>query len=462
MIEIPDYRQGMLYFPAGLHKLVLTAVVCPGEKGLRAFEEWAAKVDYDLIDYATQTMMPALYQKMSALSCDSPLMPRMKSLNSYFFAKNALLVSGVTPVMRALSAEGIDMLFMKGIAALARFNLSLGLRPMSDADILVRNRDAARAMEIAVAGGFRSKRPTEEIRLLESPHSCDFFNERNIGLDLHFCSLFEHTGRGCDEDAWRRAERRVFQGVPVFVMGAEDHVLNLCVNGVRDMLVFHQKNPHNLLWIIDAAREIQSGKIDWQLMAETAEEKMVSYNLLYGLKIIRKIDPGLVPEGVCRTLTDNILFSECHPAHYSGDRGEQKSAGARISDGLTLAGETRALAGETRTLAGETHVLAGETHALVGRLFALADKQALSPRDKKLQRRNAVLEQKIALHRPGLLNLKYKWWVHTYRSPHLCALMRAVGFLRFLRNSWGVVSYAQVPGYVLSRLKEKITKREGR
>lgn len=306
----PEARYGSYFVPAH-HKAVLRAIVLNGEEGRTAFFQWAGTVDFDAIDYKIQTLMPALYKKAKSLDISHPLLPRMKSLYAYFFTKNALLLSGISPVLEIYSTEGIPFLLLKGAAGLARFGLAPGTRPMSDIDLLIRPADLKRALGIAKRCGFGLKYGGERQRLFIAPHSYDLLSKKGLGLDLHAYALVEHMYPGCDAKFWERAVACRFLGHAAFLLSPEDDLIHLCVNGVRE-LAAGAREPTSLLWIPDAARLLRAG-VRWENALETAKAWFVTGQVLIAAGILREIDPGLVPQEAltvlesCPVMTSRVV-----------------------------------------------------------------------------------------------------------------------------------------------------------
>ena len=423
MAELVSNFSNTFYTPEPLHRLVLQAIVCDEEQSREAFAKWAQSVNYDLIDYKTQTLMPALYARLTQLQLQHPLLPRIKSLHAYFFTKTALLFSGIRPTLESLSAAGIDIMLLKGAGITAAFQLGPGLRPMADVDILVRHKDVDSAVSIIKSQGFCPKFDSEEERNCYTPHSYDFLNNQNMGIDLHAYSLWEYMYPGCDEELWIRADKQTFLGVDVFVLSAEDNLINICVNGVRELVKGVEHSPLNLYWIADAARLLKGEKrIDWSYVEAQAEKRGLVYHLLYAARILRCIDSGLIAQKFCDDLEKSLSFLQYSTLNQLERKMEQAT--------LNL--------------------------DLIQRKL---DNISQIPSIQHLQLRQAYLKRQIENHHPGLFNLRYKWQVHTLQNFYASPATRIFTFPRFIRESWNLSHYYQMPAYMKKMLVQKIRKR---
>ena len=126
-------------------------------------------------------------------------------------ARNVLLLSELDRALEALDAAGVPAILFKGAAALDRLYDDPGLRPMDDADLLVRPSDRERAADVIARLGY-ARRDDEPGRFGHAGQD-EWTFDGPIQIDLHWHVVADRRLRalfpGCDDDAvWLRATGR--------------------------------------------------------------------------------------------------------------------------------------------------------------------------------------------------------------------------------------------------------------
>ncbi|HKW86067.1 MAG TPA: nucleotidyltransferase family protein, partial [Nitrospiraceae bacterium] len=132
---------------------------------------------------------------------------QVSTANQRSFEKLAVILS-------QFHVHGIDLLLLKGADILPRLYGVWGMRPMVDADLLVREHDVAAIDEIVRDLGFIAQ-------IDGNPAYRD--PENTLTLDLITEVWYSHDMEGI----WQRAVQRNLEGVPVKGMGAEDLLIFL-------------------------------------------------------------------------------------------------------------------------------------------------------------------------------------------------------------------------------------------
>jgi len=106
--------------------------------------------------------------------------------------RNSLLLSEAAEVQAAFAAEGIESVVLKGPGLLVAHYPDIGARHVGDVDILVRDRDAARAEALARGMGAREPAPVVGYDGLEREHgergenhAPTMFTRRGVALEIH-------------------------------------------------------------------------------------------------------------------------------------------------------------------------------------------------------------------------------------------------------------------------------------
>ena len=208
--------------------LLLRAALSDGDDALRAWARWSEQVGLDAAERASQRLLPLVYANLRRLGADDPELPRLKGLYRHAWYRNQLLFRRVAEVVRRFREAGVETLVLKGIALSVLHYRDSGVRPMEDADVLVRPDRAAEAVGLLLASGWR---PLEVVpAYLEVKHAHPFEHEAGERLDLHWNALWEAAP---DDDLWSAAVPLEVAGEPTLALDPTDQLLHVCVHGVQ-------------------------------------------------------------------------------------------------------------------------------------------------------------------------------------------------------------------------------------
>lgn len=205
-----------------------------------------------------------------------------KLRNSFFatFAKNIHIYQELLRVVELLQQEGIPVILLKGIHLAECIYGHLGLRPMSDIDLLIPPDYIHQAIESMFRNGFKPfhakdrpyfvKAETGHFQIpANKKHFADIHHpERRIKVDLHASIVRENDPFDIDlSGLWQRSIRCNIQGREFRVLAPEDLVLHLCIHGSCVHLF-----RFGLLPFCDIAQVITRYRdsMNWQELADRA------------------------------------------------------------------------------------------------------------------------------------------------------------------------------------------------
>jgi hypothetical protein len=213
------------------------------------------------------------------------------------WAENQRLLEEATPVLRRLDQVGVPLVLLKGIALAPTTYPSLALRPIGDVDVLVGPDALAAARAALEAVGFAEVSP---MPAGAEPHLHSFGYRRFDGLeiDLHAYALMECCSPGIDDELIARARWVEVHGLATRVPAAEDHLLLLCVHGLR------WSGRPTLHWAADACTLLDRAgpQLRWPLLVESARRRALTVPLRRGLLLLRDELDAPVPEEALRAL----------------------------------------------------------------------------------------------------------------------------------------------------------------
>jgi len=268
---------------------------------------------------------PLLYHNLSEMADDGNGIPEkvvgyLRKLYNGNVARNILLYNDLSKVLKAFKHAGIDVIVLKGAALAETVYHDIGLRPLSDIDLLVRKKDL----------GIAKKTLSELGYMLDEEVSPEKYNEE-FGCDLYYTGkvnileIHWDIVRKTKSDRytrieigriWERAMPAKIAGVDTLVMSPEDMLLHSCVH-----LPKHRYN--RLIWLSDIVEIIEHNDIDWGYVIESAEEYRTKAYIYYGLhftdvllgcdipeKVLNELKPPLVERMVLSTVLKDVLSRE--------------------------------------------------------------------------------------------------------------------------------------------------------
>lgn len=288
-------------WPTPEQRSLLAAALLEGEASVRAWAAWRAAATLPL-PAGTSRIFPAVYRNLQGRVEPDEWLLRCEAAYQRTRSLNLLQFEGVVPALQALSAAGVDLLLLKGAALVAAQSLDPGLRPMADVDLLVRPKDAARAITTLEGEGWVPAAPVDASRRA-IVHSTPLVRPSGTPLDLHWRSL---EGEDDDQAFWTAAVPGVLLGEAVRVPGPADQLLHTCVHGLR----WDWDSPHH--WVLDAMTLLGSSgeRLDWDLLARRATQRGVALAVHDALRFVSDAFgapvPGEVLDSLARAPTARI------------------------------------------------------------------------------------------------------------------------------------------------------------
>ena len=281
-------------WPPSNHEPLLRAATGPPTRARADWEEWALAAGDGPLPIELARLRPLLWHNLKGVA--DPRLQECAAAYERTLYLNRLRVHAVLPVLTALRTEGVEALWLKGPALIARcYRGDLGLRPMGDVDVLVRPAHIGRAAELLNQRGWAGRAPTEHPA---RPHAAPFVSRAGV-LDLHERALEEGWPAGLDTPLWEGATLAPLLDTSVLVPNATDLLLLACTQAGR----WDWDTPYR--WIPDAMGALGSGNpIDWDRFADHAARRKegppVAAALLYLATRMEAAIPEWVPSRLGR------------------------------------------------------------------------------------------------------------------------------------------------------------------
>jgi len=239
-------------------------------------------------------------------------------------ARNLQIYSELTQITKKFNQFDIHVIVLKGAYLAHTVYPSPSLRRMVDCDILVRDEDLPKAVEVLTNLGYKSSSPIEKWNKSLSHHLPPFRKENSKSeVELHWTIFSTSHPREIDiTDLWKRAQSYPLKGGEALTLCPEDMLLHICyhasyhhlfLQGYRSLLDvafllahFDTKRISN-----DLNNKVEMERvIDWQTVCERSRLwgcAKGTYLLLYLAKTLLNVD---IPTYVLETLKPDTLSND--------------------------------------------------------------------------------------------------------------------------------------------------------
>lgn len=359
----------------------------------------AGSIDWDFLlsEAAEHSVTPLLCRQLPAVAADLVAPTRIQHLKDIMRAhamRSLLFAAELVTIMNLFRSEGIQAIPYKGPVLAAQAYGDVALREFEDLDIILRQRDMAKANEIMISLGYRSKFPwilSTDAAASLVPGEYNYLDEpRRMMVELHTERTLRHFPLPPDiDDLASRLEPVSVGGHDVPTFAPEDTLLLLCIHGSKDFW-------ERLSWIADVAEFVQSHpQFDWDQCSRRAQAWRVQRMLDLGLALaMRLFNLPLPGEILSRVRGDSVAVS----------------VASQVEDRLLM--HDRPELGGTARFHFRRHMLEG---ALAGWRYSLRLATAPSEDDWSTMRLPRLLSPLYVALRP--LRLLRKYGVSDASSP---------------------------------------------
>jgi len=221
---------------------------------------------------ARMVVQPLLYRHLSSPDRAGRVPGEvLRELNTAYrktSLRNLLTHGQIQALVERVRASGIPMLLLKGSALSRWIYGDMGIRPMSDVDVLCREEDIRRLEGVLHRLGYAQRTTGSYSRLhaavgQERSHLPPYDHPKGVRIEVHL-NLFGKEGgdAGLMDSVWRHAQDLTVDGLQFRTLSDEHMLLHLCLH------LHHHITVGNiaLYWFCDIfefVRKMQ-GRMDWQ------------------------------------------------------------------------------------------------------------------------------------------------------------------------------------------------------
>ncbi len=296
----------------------------------------AASLDWDFIltAAAENSILPLVARQVSAVAADivpADQLERLKNGARANAMRCLLLTAELIKIMDLFRSQGIQAMPYKGPVLAVQAYGDVTLREFDDLDIVLRQRDMAKANEVIQAAGYHPRFPWIFASGGSSviPGEYNYRDEeRRLIVELHTEWTLRHFPVRPDLDDM--AQRLVSvalsgHGIPTF--GPEDMLPLLCIHGSKDFW-------ERISWIADISEFVQSHpRLDWDQAFRRADALRAGRMVRIGLALAAKFLGAPLPDEVAaRVQGDSVAVAVASDvaSRHLGRESPERDAAARF------------------------------------------------------------------------------------------------------------------------------------
>lgn len=281
-------------------EVLLRAALLKGTNALEAWEEWKDGVDWEVhLDNGSFRLLPLLYTNLKQIGIKDPLMRKLKGVYLKAWYENQRLFFRAAKIIDYLHNEGIQTIVLKGLPLAILHYKNLGVRPMSDIDILVPSSQALLTAEALKRAGWITTDESLQVPM-QYRHSQQFVGESGTEVDLHWNLIIESTRVDSASDFWNKAVPVRIQNVTSYALDPTDMLFHVIVHGIK----WNPEPP--IRWIADAITIMRSSglKIEWSRIISHSRKYMVCLQMKEGFNYLYNHFRAPIPETVIDQIND--------------------------------------------------------------------------------------------------------------------------------------------------------------
>lgn len=290
-------------WPTEEQELLLKAALLDKQRALEAWHSWNSRVDINEIDHGSFQLLPLIYRQVSTLDTEAPLIGLLKGVYRSNWYKNQLLLERASILLQLLNSAGIKILLLREAACLWLYDQDIGLRPITEFEILIPAEHIPTAQNTLCHAGWLEKIDTVRqnnpggmiLSLRSSPvHSSPTGYEFKINRRPSIYGVLENESA----ELWRNSISIDIRDLPVQVLDPTDRLFDTCTENV------FWKQQADFRWIVDAWMLIskEGSGIDWLRILDQAQERHLVLPIRDTLRYLQEKLNATIPDEILKNL----------------------------------------------------------------------------------------------------------------------------------------------------------------
>ncbi len=283
-----------------------------------------------------QGITPLFYWNLKKISNGNDVPSEvMKNLEKMYYsnlARNMLLYDELNKILKVFNKAGIDVIVLKGAFLAEEIYKNIGLRPMGDIDLLVKEKDLQKAnveltkLKYAVATIFLTK-SHEQFQTVLNNELAFIQQNKKIFIEIHWDIQPHHSNFKVDIDnLWENAKPIKIADTETLTLASEDMLQHLCLHLDKHI---NGGSPKPLRDYCDIAEVIRYYKetINWDYLLQNSKDYGIEEPIFQNLSIANKYFEVFIPENILSELEPvkyKASFEEIFKGTFKGNSSENR------------------------------------------------------------------------------------------------------------------------------------------
>lgn len=296
-------------------------IKCKIEEILSNVLDWNYIVDCSV----KQGISPLFYWNMKKISSGKDVPSEvMKNLEKMYYsnlARNMLLYDELNKILTAFKKANIDTIVLKGAFLAEEIYKNIGLRPMSDIDLLIKEEDIQKAKKELTelkysATSIHQTKLHEQFQTVLGNELSVIHHNKKIAIDLHWDIQSPHIPFEVDINKfWNNARLIKIAGIETLTFVPENLLQHLCLHMDKHINISGSPPAKPLRDYCDIAEVTRHYKdtINWDYFLQSSKDYGIEEPVFQGLFIAKEYFGAFVPENVLselKSVKSNICFEE--------------------------------------------------------------------------------------------------------------------------------------------------------
>jgi len=350
---------------AQLHEHLLLVGLSSRDRAVEQWQQVGPTIDVaTLRDRRAIKLLPLVWRSLAEAGVQDPQLAALEAIANRTRASNELLFEQLRSALEVLDIAGIRTLGLKGVPLVVSYYLDSGLRPMSDADLLVDPTDAARTIAVMREAGWRlAREPRDFVGRAEATFASPD-HEGVVDVHWRLDPWVTRNAAGRDPALWAAASPIDVLGHEMLAPAPHDLALHVVLHAYRS------EWERVVRWVPDLVLVLRdSGALfDWDVFVQRVETGHLVLPVREALEYVRTTFDAPVPGWVIDRLhaarpsrrerrKHRIASTRQTQRHWLFGQGlEFRTRWARVSVNYARATATRALPAFLRARADVDHL----------------------------------------------------------------------------------------------------------
>jgi hypothetical protein len=257
-----------------------------------------------------QNVGPLLYHRFRTLSPNrdipSIVMQKLRAMYLANAARNIRIYYQLTQILATLRNARIPVIVLKGTHLAEQVYGNIALRPMGDIDLLIREEDVLKAVEILKTINYTPSRQFQfDVERASHCHLPPLSQSGGIGIEIHWNlmrPIYPITMNM--SELWQHAQPALIAGIETLVLSSEDLLLYLCIHtSVQHRFTMGLQPFCDIVEVLRRYRET----INWEQVQRHVMAWGTSKCVYLTLYLARELLGIAVPEEILNTLKPQDL-----------------------------------------------------------------------------------------------------------------------------------------------------------